>query len=585
LGELDEAAIAKLVEAAPEVEKIDTSGVKRLVLNFESAYTENTKLREKYADQYEKFVESEMKLHKAIRDMQAIATAPEHYIELLRNGTHDSLLSLLSHDNTDIAIDVIDLLRDFLAGDDDDGGVVTGINADIGDQDEDKLVQRELVVQTIRVFTSQLLKLDLLPHLASCLLRLDENVAEEKQGVYNVCELLENLVEIASEETCQLILEKTKLVKFLVERVASDVYGSFDDVKLYASEILCILAQSSAGIQAQIGKEKGIDLLLQTLSKYRKEDPKVGEEEEMVENICNTLCVSATHADNRAIFLQCEGLELLKLLIKSSKYCKRGAVKILSFFITGGDLQASSRWMDIGGLGTLFSAFKHSSSASNSKNIKKKAKRNQRGEEFEDEEHIISTLAALLTNFKDGIQSAQSKLDSSDDHNSTTSSSDPNTTSSEAIHLASKYANYIERIVMKFAENNFEKLDRLIQCHAKYLTRMSQIDAKMMKDDNEDEARDEDDEDQLYQDRLEAGLFTLQLTDYILVFVSNSLPIIKQRATKLLDQSGSNWTDVKAVLLEYAVRSALELNGTDEDPALVSGEPAYIRGLAESINE
>jgi beta-catenin-like protein 1 len=565
-GELDEEAIAKLVDSAPEAEKIDSAGVKRLVVNFEKAYTENTQLREKFADSPEKFIDSELKLDRCLKDMQAIATAPEHYIELLRNGTHDSILSLLSHDNTDIVIGAIDLLRDFLAGDDDEDAD----NANELGEEEDKLVHHELVTQTIHVFTSQLLKLDLLSLLVSCLSKFDENIAEEKQGVYNTLELFENLFEIAIDESCSLILEKTKFVKFLLERVASDKFGAFDDVKLYASEILCIMAQSSPDIQRQIGKDNGIDSLLQTLAKYRKEEPKVAEEEEMLENICNTLCVTATNSDNRALFLKSEGLELLKLLIKSGKYCKRGAAKILNFYLTH-DITASTRWLEIGGLGTLFTAFMQQSKIGIQNGKKKKKKHSQ----FEDEEHVVSTLAALLTNFKDAVQAAQARLPS-DDLNNASEVSD----SSESAAELEKYGSFIERIVVKFAENNCEKLDRLIKLHVKYFDRMRKIDTDLMEEDDEDKGRDEDDEEQIYQDRLEAGLFTLQLIDYLLVFVSNSLPVLKQRATKYLKEQNGDWNDVKSVLLEYAVRAAAE---NDEDPENATGETAYIRGLADSI--
>jgi len=583
LGELDEEAIAKLVEAAPEAEKIDSVGVKRLIVAFEKAFTENTKMREKFADSPEKFVDSEWQLARCLRDMQAIATAPEHYIELLRHGTHDSILSLLTHDNTDIVIGAIDLLRDFLAADDGDGSE----NADLGDLEsaEDKLIRRDLVTQTVLVFSGQLLKLDLIPLLSSAILRFNENISEEKQGVYDCLELVENLFEIAVDQCSQLILEKTKFVKWLLERISSDKFGAFDDVKLYASEILCIMAQSSEPVQQQIGKDNGIDSLLQTLSKYRKEDPKVAEEEEMLENICNVLCVTCTHPDNRSLFLNSEGLELLKLLIKSHRYCKRGASKILTFYLTN-DVKASGHWMDIGGLGTLFSAFMHQSKVDESSEKEqvnhRKKKKKKKHSVFDDEEHIVSTMAALLTNFKDAVQSSQQQLLRLEEERGSPNGEEEAPKNGAQLEASlEKNSSYIERIVVKFSENHCEKLERLVKLHGKYLERMKRIDAKMMDEDDEDKGRDEVDEDQIYEDRLEAGLFTLQLIDYMLVFVTNSLPPLKTRATKYIKEQGGSWQDIKQVLLEYAVRAA---NENDEDPENASGETAYIRGLADSID-
>lgn len=561
LGELDEAAILKLVDSAPEAEKIDSHGVKKLIANFEKAFTENSKMREKHANDQQKFFESEWELDRNLKALQAIATAPEHYIELLRNGTHDSILSLLSHDNPDIAIGAIDLLRDFLASDESEAiGTEEG-----GMEEEDIEIQKELVTQTIHVFTSQLLSLSLPSMLETCLARFNESIPEEKQGVYNTLELLESLLEIAGPETCEFVVEKTKIVRWLLDRIMSDKFGAFDDVKLYSSEVLCIMAQTSSAVQSHIGSVKGIDTLLQILSKYRKANPTVAEEEEMVENICNTLCVACTPSENRQLFLKSEGLDLIRLLIKSKLYVQRAAAKVLSFIITN-DVQASAQWLDIGGLGTLFTAFMHQSKVAKADGEKQKRKKHS---VLDDEEHIVSTLAALLTNFKDAIQEAQSKI------------SEDNVAESMALSAESdKYSAYIERIVVKFAENNCEKLERLVALHGKYFERMRKIDEKLREEDDEDVARDDLDEDNLYEDRLEAGLFTLQLLDYVLVFVSNTIPALKERAGKYLADSQSSWSDVKSVLLEYAVRAAGE---NEEDPEAATGETAYIRGLAESV--
>lgn len=567
LGDLDEEAILKLVDSAPEAEKIDSQGVKRLIVNFEKSFTENTKMRAKHADDAQQFFESEIELDRNLKAMQAIATAPEHYIELLRNGTHDSILNLLSHDNSDIAIGAIDLLRDFLATDESE---TVGID-DEGLDEDDIALQKEVITQTIRVFTTQLLSLGLLPMLESCMSRFKEDIPEEKQGVYDTLELLESLLEIVPSDTAQLIVENTKIIKWLLDRISSDKFGVFDDVKLYSSEILCIMAQTTPLVQVHIGTINGIVTMLEILSKYRKDDPKVAEEEEMVENICNTLCVACTPAENRASFLKSEGLDLIRLLIKSKRYVQRGAAKVLSFIITN-DVQASSQWLDIGGLGTLFTAFMHQSKA-NSKNDDKKKKRKKHSV-LDDEEHIVSTLAALLTNFKDAVQDTQRKIEEIVGAGSDIEKMQP------LVADVDRYSGYIERIVVKFAETNCEKLERLVALHAKYFERMRIIDEKLRTEDDEDVARDDLDEDNIYEDRLEAGLFTLQLLDYILVFVSNSMPALKERATKYLQANNGNWSDVKGVLLEYAVRAASE---NEEDPDNATGETAYIRGLAESV--
>lgn len=49
-----------------------------------------------------RFMESEVELHDMIQEMHVIATTPELYHVLVELNTVQSLLQLLTHDNTDI---------------------------------------------------------------------------------------------------------------------------------------------------------------------------------------------------------------------------------------------------------------------------------------------------------------------------------------------------------------------------------------------------------------------------------------------------------------------------------------------------
>jgi beta-catenin-like protein 1 len=80
-------------------------------------FKENMEARMKYADQPDKFMESEVDLDEEVRRLQAIAGNPELYPELIRLNAMPSLLNLLSHDNADIAGDVIELLNELTDSD------------------------------------------------------------------------------------------------------------------------------------------------------------------------------------------------------------------------------------------------------------------------------------------------------------------------------------------------------------------------------------------------------------------------------------------------------------------------------------
>lgn len=61
-------------------------------------------MRIKFPDAAEKFMESEIELHEILQEMRVLATAPDYYPLLVKLNVIPSLLELLSHDNTDIAV-------------------------------------------------------------------------------------------------------------------------------------------------------------------------------------------------------------------------------------------------------------------------------------------------------------------------------------------------------------------------------------------------------------------------------------------------------------------------------------------------
>lgn len=98
------------------MEALDSTSVKKLVANFEKALTKNQLQRTKFADQPEKFMESELELDGEIKRLQGIATTPTLYPELLKFNTHVSLLALVTHENADISVDAVEVIRELTDG-------------------------------------------------------------------------------------------------------------------------------------------------------------------------------------------------------------------------------------------------------------------------------------------------------------------------------------------------------------------------------------------------------------------------------------------------------------------------------------
>ncbi len=83
-----------------------------MLLSFEKKVLKNQEMRVKFPDMPEKFMESELELNDEIQKLHVIATVPEYYPILVETNVLQTILGLLSHDNSDISIAVIDLLQE-----------------------------------------------------------------------------------------------------------------------------------------------------------------------------------------------------------------------------------------------------------------------------------------------------------------------------------------------------------------------------------------------------------------------------------------------------------------------------------------
>lgn len=88
---------------------MDETAIKRIILNFEKRCLKNREMRIKFPEAPEKFMESEVELHEILQEMRILATAPDYYPLLVKLQVIPSLLELLSHDNTDIAVSLDDI--------------------------------------------------------------------------------------------------------------------------------------------------------------------------------------------------------------------------------------------------------------------------------------------------------------------------------------------------------------------------------------------------------------------------------------------------------------------------------------------
>lgn len=113
LTEEERLNILRYVESEEaEGETLDEQGLKKLLLLFEKKNLKNQELRIKYPDNPVKFMDSEVELNAIIQELKGIATVPDLYPLLVDLHGIPSILELLAHPNTDIAVAVVDLLQE-----------------------------------------------------------------------------------------------------------------------------------------------------------------------------------------------------------------------------------------------------------------------------------------------------------------------------------------------------------------------------------------------------------------------------------------------------------------------------------------
>ncbi|KAL2172320.1 hypothetical protein VTG60DRAFT_6159 [Thermothelomyces hinnuleus] len=316
-----------------EEETIDLAWLKRTALGFEKKISRNAELRARYESEPARFIDSEADLDAAIKALSILSDHPDLYPSFAGLGCVGSLVSLLAHDNTDIALDAVEII-----------GELT---------DEDVAATEE----QWGALVDALLEADMLGLLVSNFSRLDEAQEADREGVYRALGVLENLC--SKREVAEAIGEQDALVKWLLGRAARKETPVSQN-KQYAAEILAILVQNSAKNRRRLAELDAVDQMLQLVAPYRKRDPeKGGDEEEYMENLFEALTSIADEPDGKAKFVEAEGVELCLIMLKEGKLSKPAALRLLDHAAGGGRAGSDvcQRIVEAGGLKTTFTLF------------------------------------------------------------------------------------------------------------------------------------------------------------------------------------------------------------------------------------
>eukprot|EP00743_Colponemidia_sp_Colp-15_P002770 GILK01002998.1.p1 GENE.GILK01002998.1~~GILK01002998.1.p1 ORF type:complete len:543 (-),score=135.01 GILK01002998.1:59-1645(-) len=369
----------------------------------------------------------------------------------------------------------------------------------------------------------------MVPSLQQLLARLDESRQEDAQAVHHILAIFENLAELRPVE-CKSACGSAGILTWLVQRLRQK---KMDANKLYASEVLAILLQDSADNQRLVGEGDSLDHLLLVLSAYRKRNPSDAEEEELVHNLFDCLCSCLLVPANQKVFRESEGIELLLRMMKEKLFCTRLALKAMDYALVRCS-DNCNRFVEKLGLKSIFAAFMRKLTI---------GKKKRAVDEKEDDEHILSCLSWLV------------RLTEGEPH---------------------------LRVLYKFKENDFEKLERLVEMHQTYAEKVAMADRQLqenrqLREKMRQELAEDEDEEEVYMERLEAGLFILQLIDLVMIQLLGSADTgIKQRLLLLLQQQDIDLAQIRQVVQEYLSY----LGGTDEEK---QKETQHFEKLLESV--
>ncbi|KAI8148878.1 Catenin-beta-like protein [Fennellomyces sp. T-0311] len=467
-----------------------------MILKFEKAINKNQEQRVRYADQPQKFMESEADLDEEIKNLATLTEAPHLYPEIVQLGSVPSIISLLSHENTDIAIDAIDLINEL-------------IDEDVG-MGEDELERSEEATKGMKVLADALLENELLELLVQNLDRLDEKEESDRQGIFKILGIMESLLGL-DPQLAERIALKTEIMPWLLKRIQGKGY---DSNRGYASEILSILLQESRDIRLKLAELDGVDTLLRALSNYRKKDPVDDDETEMMENFFNTLCSGLNEPEIKEKFLEGEGNELMLIMLKERSLARIRAIKVLNYAMTS-------------------EAGRGNCLRFGAKKLKKIYSKTY--VESEDEEHITCIILSLMRNLS---QNDVQRI----------------------------------RLIKKFTEDDYEKIDRLLEMKQAYEAKDQRVREEIEKEkEGLDEEDIEDLQDDFYLRRLDAGLFTLQRVCLMVAALSKEDQGIRERTLMLLKRQGSDISSIfkiieeeTALMVDFSYLSRMAKGGSVE---------------------
>lgn len=289
------------------------------------------------------------------------------------------------------------------------------------------------------------LEQSLIPLLVSNLERLSKTEATEESdrtGVYQILGIFENLLSFLPPLASQ-ISKETDMIAWLLSRIS---FADYDSNKQYASEILAIMLQNDRSVRLELDSMAGINPILSACSHFLQNDPLDSEQLEYMENLFNATCSLLAEPELRMAFQEEEGVDLMCLLLNAKgRVARNRALKVMAYALQGDEAKPiSQQFVQCLGLKGLFAGMMGKLNE-HPPNLTKKQKHlwtMAQTSPLEDEEYVVSILASLFT------------------------------------HLDSDSTERF-RLLAKFVEKDWEKVERLLEMREKVAERVEKADKEI----------------------------------------------------------------------------------------------------------
>lgn len=307
----------KVIELTPK-------GVRQAYASLVKSVERNELQRAKHPDEADQYMESELLLYEQIEVLKSLAADSKLYPIVCETDMMSTLTRLLLHENSDIAEAVLAVWLEWF-----DPSLL---------QTEDPSAESSPLL----TITGKLVEESLEPIVANLARLSNESNDDVGQGVENVLQLVEYLLEIDSflDETSRkrfpqsisfLFCKRTPLCSWLMDQVASK-----SPVKQKSLEILDLLTTreeiytaisdwSKIPPYTSVLSEKetngstidAIEVLLQEVASFRNVQPKDDDEVDTIEDAAIVMSSILTYAPlNIQHFLDAQGVELLVVCLK-----------------------------------------------------------------------------------------------------------------------------------------------------------------------------------------------------------------------------------------------------------------------------